>query len=180
MKAYTWAPGTNPELDSLFEKLREDRYNDKSHRYWKNYDKDSFQFAVALTICFNENNDPEIMASIASRDCWPNKAYRILNRSWKQANKKNMLPRISDTMGYATISQIDWLKENTDCELYFISRQTDNWQEWVKNNFKKHFNLDFETAPYKYLTCPNECDDTCWQSIIYSGNAKLLKKWKHR
>jgi hypothetical protein len=28
--------------------------------------------------------------------------------------------------------------------------------------------------------CPNECDDTCWQRIIYAGDESLLEQWKRK
>ena len=119
-------------------------------------------------------------STIAVRDCWPVGGYRILNRLWKHSNKI-VYPRVmSPSFGSGAQSQVNWLGENTDCKLYFISRQTDNWQAWVMSNFEKEYDLDFKSDNYKYLTCPNECDDTCWQSIIYAGSEQLLEQWKKR
>jgi transposase len=83
-------------------------------------------------------------------------------------------------MGLIAQSQAAWLKANTNCELFFISRQTTNWEEWMIKHFNKDFAFDFNTDKYLYLTCSNEYDDTCWQKIIYSGNTEILKKWKRR
>ena len=178
MKTFTWAPGTDPYLDTVFEEARQIQYNDKSHRYWKNYGEDSFKFAVALTICFNDDDVPEMCSSIAQRDCWPGTAYRILNRLWKHSNKIPYPRVMSPSFAETAKSQIEWLEANTDCELYFISRQTDNWEDWVIKNFKEVYGIHFKKDNYKYLTCPNECDDTCWQKIIYNGKRSLLKQWK--
>ena len=182
MEAHTWVPGSDKKLDKLFDQLREEQYQNKKHRLWQNYSPEYWNDAgiVANTICFNDNDVPEICSTISSRSCWPDSVYRILNRTWKHSNKKSMMSEISQAMGLATISQINWLSNNTDCKLYFISRQSDNWAEWVRDNFKRQFNLDFQIGPYKYLTCPNECDSTCWQSILYSGNDEQLTQWKHR
>ena len=180
MKTITWSPGTNPELDRLFDSLRDEQYQDRSHRLWKNYSKDSFEFAVALTICFDSDGVPEMCSSIASRDCWPRNTYRILNRLWKHSNKIKYPRVMSPSFAESAKSQIDWLDKNTDCNLYFISRQTDNWEEWVIRNFKEAYNIPFETDKYKYLTCPNECDETCWQKIIYHGDASVLDQWKRQ
>ena len=180
MQTITWAPGTNSKMDQLFDQLREQQYNDRSHRLWKNYSKDSFDFAVALTICFNDNGEPEMCSSIASRDCWPAGAYRILNRLWKHSNKIKFPRIMSPSFADSAKSQIAWLENNTNCKLYFISRQTDNWEEWVINNFQEVYGVSFKTDNYKYLTCPNECDDTCWQKIIYNGNEQLLSQWKQK
>jgi hypothetical protein len=179
METYTWVPGSNYELDSLFEELREQRYNDHSHRYWKNYGKDSFQYAIALTIYFDDDGIPEVCSSISERDCWPTGAYRIHNRVWKCNNKKQFLRKVSPSMGHSANSQIEWLKNNTDYRLYFISRQTDNWNDWMIEHFKE-YGIHFKTDNYMYLTCPNECDNTCWQRIIYNGDENLLDLWKRR
>lgn len=180
MKTYTWIPGTDPKLDSLFDSLREQQYQDKSHRLWKNYSADSFDTAVALTICFNNQGEPEMCSSIASRDCWPTNAFRILNRLWKHSNKINFPRVMSPSFAETAKSQISWLEENADCGLYFISRQTDNWEDWVIKNFSKVYGFQFNKDPYKYLTCPNECDDTCWQRIIYNGDSTVLEQWKRK
>jgi hypothetical protein len=182
MHVETWAPGSQPELDQLFNDLRETHHNDHSHRLWKNYSLDSFAHAgiVANTIYFDDNDVPELCSSISSRECWPAGAYRILNRAWKANNKKAFIREISDCMGQSVHSQVKWLAEHTHSQLHFVSRQTDHWDEWVIRNFKRQFNLDFATDTYKYLTCPNECDDTCWQRIIYNGNKSLLAEWKRK
>lgn len=180
MRTVTWAPGSDLEMDQLFDQLREQQYSDRGHRLWKNYSKDSFNFAVALTICFNDDGEPEMCSSIASRDCWPINAYRILNRLWKHSNKIKFPRVMSPSFAESAKSQIAWLAQNTNCELYFISRQTDNWEEWVIKNFQKVYGVDFKTDNYKYLTCPNECDETCWQKIIYNGNDQLLTQWKQK
>ncbi len=176
----TWVPGTDNELDDLFDKLREQQYRDRSHRLWENYSSDFLKYSIALTICFDKDNNPEMCSSIASRDCWPTNAYRILNRTWKISNKKQIMPEISQAMGLTTANQIKWLNNNTTNHLYFISRQTNNWMTWVVNNFARQFNLEFIISETKYLTCPNECDDTCWQHIIYNGNYDILKNWKSK
>jgi hypothetical protein len=174
-------PGTDVALDQLFDNLREQQYQDRSHRLWKNYSKENFNSVVALTICFNDLGEPEMCSSISSRESWPSGAYRILNRLWKHSNKIAYPRVMSDSFGSSAQSQIDWLKNNADCQLYFISRQTDNWEQWCINNFLDRFNLEFKTDNYKYLTCSNECDDTCWQKIIYNGNESILSQWKkHR
>lgn len=178
MKTTTWVPGTDVALDQLFDNLREQQYQDRSHRLWKNYSKENFNSAVALTICFNDLGEPEMCSSISSRECWPSGAYRILNRLWKHSNKIAYPRVMSNSFGSSAQSQIDWLKNNADCQLYFISRQTDNWEQWCISNFRDRFSLPFKTDNYKYLTCPNECDVTCWQKIIYNGKESILSQWK--
>ena len=180
MKTITWAPGTNTEYDELFESLRARHYADTSHRLWKNYAKEAFKDVAALTIYFDKEGTPEMCSSIASRDCWPVNAYRILNRLWKHSNKIKFPRVMSPSFAESAKSQIVWLSTNTNCELYFISRQTDNWEEWVIRNFQEVYGIGFKTDNYKYLTCPNEYDDTCWQKIIYNGNEQLLDQWKQK
>ncbi len=178
MNSTTWVPGTNNTLDQLFDDLREQHYQDRSHRLWKNYSKENFDSAIALTICFNDTGEPEMCSSISSRECWPKGVYRILNRLWKHSNKIAYPRVMSSSFGSSAHSQIEWLKNNTEHRLYFISRQTDNWEQWCIKNFKDRFSLPFKTDNYKYLTCPNECDDTCWQHIIYNGDETVLAQWK--
>lgn len=182
MKVITWIPGTNKEMDDLFDSLREKQYQDKTHRLWKNYGRDEFYYNLpeANTVFFDDDGIPELCSSILYRPCWPKKCYRILNRAWKPNNRKKFLKKISDCMGETVKDQINWLKENKDPELIFVSRQTDNWNDWVIENFKTQFNIEFKNDDNKYLTCPNECDDSCWQKIIYIGNPEILKSWKKR
>jgi len=180
MKAITWEPGTIPELDTIFDELREKQYRDKSHRLWKNYSKEEFENSVALTICFDNDGHPEMCSSISEKHCWPFGVYRILNRLWKNSNKITYPRVMSKSFGQSAHSQIDWLKQNRECSLYFISRQTENWEEWCIDNFKKEFNLEFKTDNYRYLTCDNECDETCWQKIIYNGDSEILTQWKQK
>jgi hypothetical protein len=180
MRSITWTPNTDKYLDETFHNLREQQYNDRSHRLWKNYSKESFDSAVALTIVFNDNFEPEMCSSIASRECWPGGAFRILNRLWKHSNKIAYPRVMSPSFAASVKSQIDWLKENVDCNLYFISRQTDNWEDWCIKNFRDVYGLEFQKDNYKYLTCPNECDNTCWQKIIYNGDPEILTQWKRQ
>jgi hypothetical protein len=180
MRVETWVPGSNAEYDNLFHVLREKHYQDQTHRLWKNYAKEAFDNVVVLSIYFNDNDIPEVCSSATNRSCWPINAYRIHNRVWKCNNKKPFLRKVSDSMGLIAQSQAAWLKEHTGCELFFISRQTTNWEEWMIEHFNKDFGFNFETDKYYYLTCPNKYDDTCWQKIIYSGNTELLDTWDRR
>lgn len=183
MNAITWKPGSDTKLDLLFDSLRENQYRDRSHKLWKNYSHEeinTWSGAIAYTICFNDSNQPELCSTISSRSCWPIGAFRILNRLWKCSNHVNYPTVMSPSFAYTASSQISWLTKNVDCKLYFISRQKDNWESWVIKMFKKHYNIDFKTNDYKYLTCPNRCDITCWQKIIYWGDESILEKWQRQ
>lgn len=181
MRTVTWAPGTNPKMDQLFDHLREQQHADQDHRLWKNYSRDNFSFAVALTIHFGDAGEPEMCSSIASRECWPEHAYRILNRLWKvhDVRRDGAPSKMSASFGFSAVSQVEWLNTNTEHKLYFISRETDNWERWVAKQFRS-YNLEFATTDYRYLTCPNECDESCWQNIIYHGNTDILEQWTRR
>jgi hypothetical protein len=179
VRTETWRLGTNTELDQLFNTLREVQYNDCSHALWKNYSAEAFVECEAVSITFVDK-EPFFCGGILKRDCWPNNTYRILNRLWKPAPRLKILKRISPGLGSMVHDQLAWLQNNTDYELAFISRETDTWQEFTIDNFRTHFNIDFEMDSYKYLTCSNECDDSCWQKIIYRGNTELLKDWKRK
>lgn len=179
MHATTWAPGTNNELDQLFDELRERQYQDHTHRLWENYSKEKMGKSIALTIVFEDDNTPLVCGTIASRSWWPVNTYRIYNRMWKPNQRKEFLRRVTPSVGMLGVSQVNWLKENTTCDLYFISRETDNWQEWMIKHFLE-YGLEFKTDKYKYLTCSKEILDSCWQHIIYNGNDRILAEWKHR
>lgn len=180
MRTITWFPGTISELDKTYDALREERYQDRSHRLWKNYSKEYFEDSgiVALTIFYNDDDQPELCSSISKRSCWPDNTYRLLNRMWKVTNKQTMLRRVSDSVGQSIISQMKWLNENANCQLTFMSRESSNWEAWTIDSLETYFNLEYETDPYKYLTCPNEQDTSCWQKIIYHGNKHILEQWK--
>jgi hypothetical protein len=180
MKTITWTPGTDKNLDTEFDNLRQQQYENKSHRLWKNYSKESFLDAVALTICWNDSGEVEMCSSIAQKTLWPKGVYRILNRLWKHSNKIYYPRTMSPSFAAVAQSQIEWLEKNANCELYFISRQTENWEAWVIKNFDDIYKIKFETDNYKYLTCPCETDNSCWQKIIYSGNKSILDQWKKR
>jgi len=179
MPAITWTPGTDNELDQMFNLLREEQYNDRTHHLWPNYSKESFDSAVALTIYFDETDKPVLCSSVSSRDCWPTGAYRILNRTWKPYERLGWPKGVGSNFGETIQSQIDWLEITTECKLYFVSRQKQGWQDWCIRSFKKHGHI-FKKNNQQYLTCPNECDDTCWQLIIYNGDEDILTQWKHR
>jgi len=179
METYTWTPGFKPELDQLFNDLRLQQYNDKKHRLWFNYNEEFLKFCVALTICFDENNLPIMCSSISSRDCWPKQIYRIMNRTWKPNSRMSMANKLSKFTIATAQSQIDWLDKNLNYKIAFISRQTNYWQDVLLNNLNEH-GFKFKKDKYYYLTCPNECDETCWQKIIYQGDKRSMKSWKKR
>lgn len=181
MHAITWRRHENPEMDNLFDDLREIQYNNREHHLWKNYSRDElhqWSGSIAYTICFNDSGEPEMCSTISSRPCWPSGAYRILNRLWKHSNKIDYPIIMSPSFAYSAQSQIDWLKSNVDMKLYFISRQKNNWERWCIRMFGSKYNITFKTDNFKYLTCPNEGDGSCWQKIIYNGDEKVLEEWK--
>ncbi len=178
MYVKTWTPGSNNELDELFDNLREEQFNNKNDKLYKNYSVENFNNSLANSICFIDNV-PLMCATIAYKSCWPNNTYRILNRLWKPNNCRITFPKqMSSSFGEIAINQIDWIKNNLDYQCIFISRQTNHWRNFVISEFKRQYNLTWKTDNYKYLTCENENCPTCWQNIIYLGNNKILKKWK--
>ncbi len=179
MTAITWAPGSDKDLDQLFNKLREDQYNDRTHNLWKNYSPEYFVDIVAYTIYFDKEDTPVLCSSISNRSCWPRDAYRILNRTWKPYERLSWPKGVGSNFGETIQSQKEWLEITTDSKLHFVSRQKQGWQDWCIKSFKKHGH-EFKKNNKHYLTCPNECDDTCWQLIIYNGDDNLLEQWKSR
>jgi hypothetical protein len=180
--AKTWIPGTDQQLDDLFEQLRSEFYQEQSYTLWPNYSKDSFKHCTALTISF-DNKTPIFCSSILGRTAWhqwPENTYRIMNRYWRVGGEHTFLKKISEGSGVMVKSQLEWLKTNTDCKLAFISRQTENWQEFIINSFKNDFDIDFKMDNYSYCTCETPNDDSCWQKIIYIGEPSVLENWKRR
>lgn len=179
MKVEIWRPGTNSELDTLFESLRYQQYTNVQDTLSKNYTTEIFQKSAALSIVFDDLGNPTHCSSIMSRDCWPNKVFRILNRMWK-IDRIPITKFVSLNICEMVKQQANWLKENTDYELCFISRQYDHWRHILIRDFKIHNDMEFKTNDNKYQTCSDAKESTCWQHIIYFGNENLLKHWKHR
>lgn len=176
MYTKTWKFGTDQELDQLFESLREKQHQDHSHPLWRNYYPTAFYECEAVSINF-VNNQPFFCSSILKRDCWPENTYRILNRLWKPAVRPLIISRLSPGLGSMLHSQLEWLRDNTDFKLAFVSRETDRWQKFFIENFENYFNLKFKMDNYKYLTCSNPNDKSCWQKIIYYGDDNILTQW---
>lgn len=176
----TWVKGSDKKLDKLFDSLREKQYNNTLDKLHKNYSIENFTNCLAYSICF-EFDKPIMCASISHKSCWPKNTYRILNRLWKPDDVRIKFPRqMSPSFGLIALDQINWIKSNLDYDCIFISRQTKNWQNFVISEFQRQYNFSWNTNNNKYLTCENETNDDCWQNIIYVGNDKVLKKWKHR
>jgi hypothetical protein len=180
--AETWVPGTYSELDSLFEKLRKEFYEQQDHYLWKNYSADSFKDCTVLSIAFDDEV-PIFCSSVLGRNewhKWPEHAYRVMNRYWRINNHRPAMKRMSEGTVIMVKNQIDWLKENTDCQLAFISRQSNNWQQFAIKSFREIVGIEFQSDNYSYCTCETPNDDSCWQRIIYQGDSSLLETWKRR
>lgn len=194
MKAVTWRPGSDDLYDPLFHYLRERCYRDRSHPLWNNYNKEHFQTeCLALSIVFGDHGFPVFCGSILSRDCWPKNAYRIINRffatnMWATSKKiatcanGQVVPidQLAEEQGVLLESQINWLKQNTDVELMFISRESSYWQQWIVDCYRKQFNLEFKYNKNRYQVCSTPHDDSCFQRIIYQGSDELLEHWNHK
>lgn len=180
MRCETWIPGSNQELDKLFDHLRQKRYENRDHPLWKNYSESAFSNCVILSIAFDNNDNPEFCGSALTRSCWPATAYRIVNRVWKINPEHGLVNQLKPSGGLMMHSQINWLKENTDCNLIFISREGPSWQKFTIDQCKKNFNLEFKTDSYKYCTCLTPNDESCWQHIIYQGEESVLVNWNRK
>lgn len=176
MNCETWIPGSNNELDTLFDKLREQQYQKIEHPLWKNYSKASFNECTILSIAFDNAGNPEFCSSAVQRDCWPKDAYRIINRVWKINPSPGPIKQLKPSAGIMLHSQIAWLNQYTDCKLVFVSREGLLWQNFTVNQYKR-FDLEFKTDIHKYRTCNTPNDDSCWQHIIYQGDESVLANW---
>lgn len=178
MHTKIWRPGTDTELDQLFNSLREQMFN-SDHKLAENYNPEHFETCTALTITF-DNDEPIFCSSILNRSCWPSRAYRIVNRLWKIKPVDYSLNGYSPGTDSMIHSQINWLKENTDCELIFCSREGIAWKNWAKKHMKEQIDVEVTISEHKYLTCPNPTDERCWQYIVYTGNESLLENWQKK
>jgi len=181
MHAITWKPGENESLDRLFDDLRLKQY-DLKDRLSPNYGSHMFSQVVALTITFDIDDTPLVCSTISNKKIWPHGVYRIYNRTWKpiEKRKQSIHSGVTPEMALTGKSQINWLTENTDCKLYFFSRETSNWRKFSIMSLAKDHHLKFTDGEYEYLTCENKCDNTCWQTMIYNGDSDLLKEWPRR
>jgi hypothetical protein len=173
----TW---TNDDtLDAIYEKLRRQHYIKSGHRLYKNYSSKHINEVSAKSIYWGHSGEPEIVASILSRPCWPENTYRILNRLWKPALLTNPIFDISEGFSKLIEDQISWC-ELRGAEGFFMSRQGNTaWRQWAVAKFKEQTDLEFYLPDEKFLTCNDESDDSCWQNIIYVGNKEKLSQWKN-
>lgn len=180
MYTKTWKPGEDQELDQIFENYREQQYSNYDDPLRLNYSKKAISQCQALSITFDHSGNPLVLSGILRRPIWPNNTFRICNRFWKV--KEERLIAVDKSTGLHIVSkaiqdQTTYAKEYLNAELIFLSRQYDNWQKFVVKQVRKHTGLEFQYDNYKYLTCDNLEDSSCWQKIIYLGNDTLLNSW---
>ena len=178
MYALTWRPGTDTLYDPLFDHLREKHFRKRDHPLWQNYNKKHFfDECIAITIAFDGNDMPVLGGSILGRDCWPKNVYRIINRLWSVNPSEGPIKNLHPAGGPLIRSQIEWIKNNYECEMVFISRESHNWQAWTIEQYKRLYDLNFEYDNYRYQVCSTPNNDSCFQRIIYQGNENLLESW---
>jgi hypothetical protein len=176
-KVTTWV--TDFTLDESYESLREEQYS-KTHRLSKNYSKHHVSEISAKSIYYGSDGQPKIVCSILHRPCWPDGVYRILNRLWKPDMNTGPTFGIDEGFGELIKSQAAWCFEN-GAKGVFMSRETKpHWQSWAQPIFVEQTGIEFYAPTQKFLTCNNECDDSCWQYILYYGDNSLLNTWKQR
>jgi hypothetical protein len=180
MTVKIWVPGSEPEFDELFDKLRAKQFEHQEDHLWYNYSESAFLECDALCIAFDDQGNPEFCSSILKRSCWPDNTYRVLNRLWKtipriQSIRKGASPGFLNSIS----AQSQWLKENRTADLIFISRKNNNWQTILLDSLDR-YNMPFKTDKYKYLTCSNVNDEDCWQHIIYCGDESKLPQWERK
>lgn len=198
MWALTWRPGTDDLYDPLFEHLRERHYRDQTHPLWKNYNREHFQQeCLAISIAFGNHHMPVFCGSILKRDCWPKNTYRVINRFFAtgfwcadgidQDKVANWTPeqvapidKLALEQGELLKSQINWLKENVECDMVFVSRESKYWQQWTVDQYRDQFGLEFKYDRHQYQVCSTPNDDSCFQRIIYQGPDELLNTWNRK
>jgi hypothetical protein len=167
-------------LDEIYDDLRKKHYIKAGHRLFKNYSEYHIQEVSAKSIYWGHSGEPEIVASILSRPCWPEKTYRILNRLWKPNMHTNPVFEINEGFTKLIEDQVAW------CELrkadgVFMSRQGDtSWREWAAEKLTQQTDIEFYLPDEKFLTCNDEEVDDCWQKIMYHGDLEKLTNWKNK
>ena len=175
-----WVPGTDVELDSLFEQLRVQQHSDTAHPLHKNYTAEAFKECSVLSITF-DNDQPVVVSSILARSCWPKNTYRILNRFWKvHEHRLTALDRSAKAtvLSETVKAHVDYAENTLKADLVFMSRQYDHWQNLAVYYLKEKTGIEFKYNDYRYLVCDNSQDQTCWQRIAYKGNEQLLTQWQ--
>lgn len=175
-----WIPGTDAELDELFEQLRIQQHSDTVHPLHKNYSAEAFKECSVLSITF-DNNQPVVVSSILARSCWPKNAYRILNRFWKvHEHRLTALDRSAKATALSETvkAHVEYSENILKADLVFMSRQYNNWQNLAAYYLKEKTGIEFKYDDYRYLVCDNSKDQTCWQKIAYNGNEHLLTQWQ--
>jgi len=167
-------------LDSIYEDLRKKHYIKTGHRLYKNYSEYHIQEVSAKSIYWGHSGEPEIIASILTRPCWPAGIFRILNRLWKPAMLTNPIFEISEGFVKLIEDQISWC-EIRKAKGAFMSRQGDTaWREWAIHELQNKTDLKFYLPPQKFLTCATEEHNDCWQKIMYCGDESELDNWKKK
>jgi hypothetical protein len=177
LKLFLWTPGSNPQLDSKFDILREQQFA-SADKLRENYSREHFSTCEVLSMVEDDCGNVLSCSSILKRPIWPEGVYRILNRLWKPMERVDFTSKVSAANLLLIRSQIQWLKVNRDAKLYFVSREKLNWTKWAVKIFSQQ-NLHFNTDSRKFLTCEDVNCQACWQTIIYNGDASLLELWKH-
>ena len=177
LKLFLWLPGSNLELDSKFNILREQQFI-STDKLAKNYTHEHFSKCEVLSMVEDDCGNILSCSSVLTKQIWPDGVYRIVNRLWKPTERVDFTNKVSAANLLSVSSQIHWLKTNRDTKLYFVSREKTNWTKWAIKILSQQ-NLHFNTDSRKFLTCEDVNCQACWQTIIYNGDESLLELWRH-
>jgi hypothetical protein len=146
----------------------------------KNYSSHHLNEISAKSIYWGKDGLPKIVCSILNRQCWPQGVFRILNRLWKPDINTGPVFGIDEGFGLLVENQVKWCIDN-GAKGVFMSRETSShWQYWAQSIFLEQTGIKFHIPTEKFLTCDNECDSTCWQHILYHGEASLINNWRRK
>lgn len=180
MTTEIWAPNTRPELDDLFDQLRQLQFENQENHLWYNYSQSNFLDCEALCITFDHEQNPKFCSCIQSRTCWPTNTYRILSRMWKAGTRASSLyDGPGEEFVEHIVEQTKWIQSTRHTDLVFMSRKNKNWQALVLKSLRPS-GLDYKIDGYKYLTCNNIDDEDCWQYIMYLGDESKLAQWSRK
>jgi hypothetical protein len=99
---------------------------------------------------------------------------------WKVSRQEHIAKTVDLIFLEMVEKQIDWLKENKDFTVAFMSREHDSKN--TLENFAQHLNklsdnYQFDVFENRVWVCEGPAEQ-CFQDILYTGDKRVLESWK--
>lgn len=182
-KLHTFTTDTFPdELKWLFKEAAKDNTNPLQLNY---EDKDVIN---EYTLCYSVtmNGDRPISGSVAwNRPFYQNSSIRVATRYYVHPSFRlnSLRPDKFYSKGVRKyiVEQVDQQVKFCESLGYFnqfISREDDTGRLTARicKGFNEHSVYEWNLAKHKYQVCPNAASPSCWQRIIYKGDAPCLNR----